>query len=74
MDEKHTTQNVEYNVDEKDVGLRASPDIEEKEDLRTVDAGVSADQAQLRFDKMEARRILRKIDYRLIPLLTILYL
>ena len=51
-----------------------SPDPLEKEGLRTVDAGLDAAQVYAEADPAETRRILRKIDYRLIPLLTLLYL
>jgi hypothetical protein len=44
--------------------------------LRTVELGLSADQIHdtLEKDKAEERRILWKVDLRLIPLLTFLYL
>lgn len=51
------------------------PPLDEKgEGLRTVDAGLSADQVVADYDEAETRRIMRKIDYRLIPLLAVLYL
>lgn len=50
------------------------PPLDEKEGLRTVDAGLSADQVVAEYDEAETRRIMRKIDYRLIPLLAVLYL
>lgn len=44
--------------------------------LRTVDAGLSADQVirNENFDRKERHRILRKIGYRLVPLLGFIYL
>lgn len=44
--------------------------------LRTVEAGLEADQVikDADFDAKERRRILRKIDYRLVPLLGVIYL
>jgi hypothetical protein len=44
--------------------------------LRTVDAGLAADEvvADKDFDHKERVRILRKIDYRLVPLLAVIYL
>lgn len=48
--------------------------LDEKEGLRTVDAGLSVDQVVVEYDEAETRRIMRKIDYRLIPLLAVLYL
>lgn len=45
-------------------------------ELRTVEVGLSADQIleTLNVDAAEERRILWKVDLRLIPLLTFLYL
>ena len=51
-----------------------SPHFDEKGDLQTVDAGLSADQVVAEYDEKETQRIMRKIDYRLIPLLAVLYL
>ncbi|KPI42794.1 putative transporter [Cyphellophora attinorum] len=51
-----------------------TPDFDEKVGLRTVDAGLDATQVIYEVDPAEERKILRKIDYRLIPLLSILYL
>lgn len=44
--------------------------------LRTVDAGLSADEVirNENFDRRERHRILRKVDYRLVPLLGFIYL
>jgi hypothetical protein len=46
-----------------------TPDFDEKVGLRTVDAGLDATQVIYEVDPAEERKILRKIDYRLIPLL-----
>lgn len=48
--------------------------FDEKAGLRTVDQGLSADQVIVEYDQAETRRIMRKIDWRLIPLLSLLYL
>jgi hypothetical protein len=48
--------------------------FDEKDKLRTLDAGLTPDQVVVEYDEAETRRILRKIDYRLIPLLSVLYL
>jgi len=44
--------------------------------LRTVELGLDAEQVRdtVDLDAAEEKRILRKVDYRLIPLLTFLYL
>lgn len=42
--------------------------------LRTVDAGLEADQVVLALDKEREARILRKVDWHLVPLLSFLYL
>lgn len=44
--------------------------------LRTVEGGLAADQVAdtLDIDEAEQKRILRKVDMRLVPLLTFLYL
>jgi hypothetical protein len=42
--------------------------------LRTVEVGLSADQVIVELDPAEQTRILRKVDYRLVPLLALLYL
>lgn len=69
-------QHFEYGNDDKQTDAQLTPDIEGKDskELKTVDGGLSGDDVVLQYDKQEARRILRKIDYRLIPLLGVLYL
>ena len=42
--------------------------------LRTVDQGLDASQVVSSVDKAEEARILRKVDIRLVPLLSFLYL
>lgn len=44
--------------------------------LRTVEVGLDADQVKdlIELDEAEQKKILRKVDWRLIPLLTFLYL
>ena len=55
------------------VPINADPDLEAKE-LREVEHTGRSDDVLAEFDKKEARRVLRKIDYRLVPLLGVLYL
>lgn len=42
--------------------------------LRTIDAGITENDALTELPEKEQRRILSKVDYRLVPLLTFLYL
>jgi hypothetical protein len=42
--------------------------------LKTVEVGYAADQVLTELDEKEKTRILRKIDYRLVPILAVLYL
>ncbi|KAL6248610.1 hypothetical protein RBB50_004865 [Rhinocladiella similis] len=49
-------------------------EIEAVDGLKTVEIGFSADQVIAELDPKEQKRILRKVDYRLIPLLALLYL
>ncbi|RFU28322.1 hypothetical protein B7463_g7990, partial [Scytalidium lignicola] len=77
MAEKYDlNEHLEFGNEEKNTGTSYSPDIEVKNDdgLRTLDAGLPPDQVIAEISELEGRRILRKIDYRLIPLLSILYL
>ncbi|KUJ13578.1 MFS general substrate transporter [Mollisia scopiformis] len=74
MAEKSEQQEFEHGIDEKHIGVAPSPDLEDKDGLRTVDAGLSADQALALAEEQETRRVLRKIDLRLVPLLSFLYL
>lgn len=69
-------QHFEYGNDDNQTGAQLTPDIEGKDskELKVVDAGMSSDDVVLQYDKQEARRILRKIDFRLVPLLGVLYL
>lgn len=69
-------QQLEYGADDKHTEAQLTPDVESKnsKELKSGDAGLSGDDVVLQYDKHEARRILRKIDYRLIPLLGLLYL
>lgn len=51
-------------------------DAEALDGLRTVEIGLAAEQVKdtIELDAAEQKRILRKVDWRLIPLLTFLYL
>ena len=73
MSEKHGAEGLEYGASEKELGIKASS-IDGSDGLHTVDAGYGADSVDVHYDQKEVRRILRKIDYRLIPLLGVLYL
>jgi hypothetical protein len=73
MAEKHGSESLEYGATEKEVGLK-SDSLDGGDGLRTVDAGYTADQVDAQYDPKEVRRILRKVDFRLIPLLGVLYL
>ncbi|OQU98762.1 hypothetical protein CLAIMM_04495 isoform 3 [Cladophialophora immunda] len=74
MTEKQHTQRVEYGADEKEIGIETAGHVDGTGGLRTVDAGYDADQVEPQYDQKEVQRILRKVDYRLIPLLGVLYL
>lgn len=52
----------------------SNPDIGVKEGLCTLDNGLAPDEVIVEIDRDEGRRILRKIDFRLITLLASLYL
>lgn len=80
MDEKHNPV-----VDEKHVEHAHTPsrkwsiqaaDAEALDGLRTVEIGLEAEQIRdtIELDAAEQKRILRKVDWHLIPLLTFLYL
>jgi hypothetical protein len=77
-DEKVVTGNdkAEYASQTRRSSKRASIDFEAQKNLRTVEAGL--DPAELdavaNVDPKEEARILRKIDFRLVPLLALLYL
>lgn len=73
-EEKTTTESLEYGANEKEIGLKPSDKVGGDDVLRTVDAGYDPDQVDAAYDPKEVRRILRKVDYRLIPLLAVLYL
>jgi hypothetical protein len=60
--------------EERQTGITPAAEVEGKEGLRTVDAGYSADQVVTEFSELEQRRIIKKVDFRLVPLLSILYL
>jgi hypothetical protein len=49
-------------------------EIEGGSGLKTVEVGYAADQVLTELDEKEKTRILRKIDYRLVPILAVLYL
>ena len=67
---------VEYTNETRKSSKRASIDFEAQKNLRTVEAGLDPHEvnAVLNVDPKEEARILRKIDFRLVPLLALLYL
>ena len=67
-------EHLEERDEEKKTGIQPVPQVNGTVGLRTVDEGYSADQVVAEIDKAEGRRILRKVDFRLIPLLSFLYL
>ncbi len=62
--------------DNKEGGRPSALELESLGGLRTVEVGLSAEQVikNEEFDRKERTRILRKIDYRLVPLLGVIYL
>ncbi len=74
------SDNIQHSEDhdgsdeEKQAGIQSDLQLEGKDVLRTVDAGFSPDQVVAEVSEAEGRRVLRKVDYRLIPLLSFLYL
>lgn len=73
MTEKYNHEEFENASEEKQIGIPSSLEAD-GDGLRTVDAGLSADQVLAQLEEQNGRRILRKIDLRLIPLLSFLYL
>lgn len=78
-DEKAANRDVkaEYGgAERRGSSKRVSIDFEAQKQLRTVEAGLSAEQvdAIINVDPKEEARILRKVDFRLVPLLALLYL
>lgn len=63
---KDEERKIEHLGDEKDISALPS------DELRTVDHG--ARDVVVEIDHAETRRILKKVDYRLVPLLAFLYL
>lgn len=66
-------EHSEFGTDDKQTEVLSTPEIESK-GLSPAGGGLPSDEVVLQYDKHEARRILRKIDYRLVPLLGLLYL
>jgi hypothetical protein len=74
MAEKYDREELEHTSEEKKIGIPPSPDVDTKDGLRTVDNGLSPEQVLAQIEEENSRRILRKIDWRLVPLLSFLYL
>ncbi len=70
---KEAPQTVEA-ADAPDVDLEKPTAVDAGGGLRTVDAGLGADQVVLAMDREREARILRKVDWHLVPLLSFLYL
>lgn len=65
---KEVAEHVDYSDgDNKDNVMPSETDLEKK-DVATSEEGI------IQYDVHETRRILRKIDYRLVPFLSVLYL
>jgi len=73
-DSNEHLENRNGDDEEKQTGIQPAPEFEGKVGLRTVDEGFSPDEVVAEIDEAEGRRILRKVDFRLIPLLSFLYL
>lgn len=73
-DKQDVEKQYEFGSAEKPIGIDSSPDVGPQDGLRTVDAGLAIEQVTTDIDQAEERRIIRKIDFRLIPLLSVLYL
>lgn len=67
-------ENRNDSEEEKQTGISALGEVEGKEGLRTVDEGYSPDQVVSEFSEAEERRIMNKVDWHLVPLLSVLYL
>ena len=72
MDSKTQQSRVEDDPS-NDVPVQQDIDLESK-DVKVMHSDDPIHDEVIEFDKKETRRILRKIDYRLIPLLGVLYL
>ncbi len=79
MDHKETDLVNEKHVEnrrESRKGSLSNLEIEALGGLRTVEIGLGADEVieTVEVEAAERKRILRKVDYRLVPLLAFLYL
>ena len=72
--EKHL-EDVNHHTHHRKWSIKAA-DAEALDGLRTVEVGLAAEDVKdtINLDAAEQKRILRKVDMRLIPLLTFLYL
>ncbi|EXJ83950.1 hypothetical protein A1O3_04617 [Capronia epimyces CBS 606.96] len=69
----HTGIHIENGAEKRAI-TPCHADLDEKHDYHTAEAGLSEDQLLASVDPHEERKIIRKIDYRLLPLLAVLYL
>ncbi|KAJ9607705.1 hypothetical protein H2200_007783 [Cladophialophora chaetospira] len=74
MDEKVVSANQVDADSGSDKKIDTLAEVEAVGGLKTVEVGYAPDQVLVELDEKEKSRILRKIDYRLVPLLGILYL
>ncbi len=74
LDYAPALRDAEQGVDEKGELENDSQDAAHVGGLRTVDLGLDPSQVVSSVDKAEEARILRKVDIRLVPLLSFLYL
>lgn len=75
-DKLENTLHLEYGIEEKQIGVRSADAKASEEGSQTADVDRGPDQNTLEdvFDAKEAKLIVRKIDYRIVPLLSLLYL
>jgi hypothetical protein len=72
LNEKSYTNHINQAENNQDVSF--SKEVAASGELITLDNGVSVDEAITELPPKEQRRILRKVDIRVVPLLTFLYL
>jgi hypothetical protein len=74
MDEKVAKADQAEADSSSDQKVATHEEIEGVNGLKTVEVGFAADEVLVDLDEKEKTRILRKIDYRLVPILGVLYL
>jgi hypothetical protein len=66
--------NLKASHEEMGLNVHSKPALDITPGLQTLDAGLPVDQVTTEMDKIHERNVIRKLDYRLIPLLSMLYL